>query len=386
MMLMVNSFIELRFKKPALTILGAAFLSSGIALAHAQPVTKTHAQQEISHELETYATFDETTPPGNIAIGSDGRKFLSVHGFYGQSTKVVELFNDGTVKPYPNEEWATKPDENKLGLYDVLGLNVDQNGVLWMLDTSAEDHAGRIVGWNTRSESLEKIIYIAKPMITPGSFLNDLAVDAKHGKIYIADTASNEQAAIIIADIKTGQVRRVLEGSEYTQAEDIDMTIEGRVITLGGQPARLGINPITIDPESNWLYFGSMSGTSIYRIKTADLIDTRLDTSALESKIERYGDKSISDGITIDGGGNVYVTSVTKGAIEVTNPSGKSRTLYKDQRIIWPDGFAYGPDDYIYFTVNELYRSPVLNGGDNASQGEFKVMRFPALSKGKPGR
>ena len=70
----------------------------------------------------------------------------------------------------------------------------------------------------------------------------------------------------------------------------------------------------------------------------------------------------------------------------MTSPAGKSRTLYKDQRIVWPDGFAYGPDDYIYFTVNELHRSPVLNGGDNASQGEFKVMRFPALSKGKAGR
>ena len=189
-----------------------------------------------------------------------------------------------------------------------------------------------------------------------------------------------------MADIKTGLVRRVLEGSEFTQAEDVDMTIEDRAITLGGQPVRLGVNPITIDPESNWLYFGAMSGTAIYRIKTADLIDTTLDAPALEDKIQRYGDKSLSDGITIDGGGNVYVTSVTKGAIEVTSPAGKSRTLYKDQRIVWPDGFAYGPDDYIYFTVNELHRSPVLNGGDNASQGEFKVMRFPALSKGKAGR
>ena len=386
MMLTVNSLVELRTKLTALTLLSAAILSSNIAVAQTQPATETHTQQEISHELETYATFGETTPPGNIAIGADGRKFLSVHGFYGQPTKVVELFNDGSVKLYPNEEWATKPGENKLGLYDVLGLNVDQNGILWMLDTSGDDHAGRIVGWNTRSESLEKIIYIAKPMINPGSFLNDLAIDSKHGKIYIADTAANQRAAIIVADIKTGLVRRVLEGSAFTQAEDVDMTIEDRAITLGGQPVRLGVNPITIDPESNWLYFGAMSGTAIYRIKTADLIDTRLDAPALEDKIQRYGDKSLSDGITIDGGGNVYVTSVTKGAIEVTSPAGKSRTLYKDQRIVWPDGFAYGPDDYIYFTVNELHRSPVLNGGDNASQGEFKVMRFPALSKGKAGR
>jgi sugar lactone lactonase YvrE len=382
----VPSFAKLSAKLTALALFSAAALTTNVTLAQSQVTTDGHAQQEISHELETYASFDETTPPGNIAIGPDGRKFLSVHGFYGQPVKIVELFNDGSVKPYPSEAWASKPDENQIGLYDVLGLNVDQNGVLWMLDTSSDDHAGRLVGWNTRSETLEKIIYIAKPMITPGSFLNDLAIDSKHGKIYLADTASNNRAAIVVVDIKTGQARRVLEGSEFTQAEDVDMTIEGRVITLGGQPARLGVNPITIDVDSNWLYFGAMSGTAIYRVNTDDLVDLTLDTDALEDKMQRYGDKSLSDGITIDGGGNVYVTSVTQGAIEVTDSTGNSRTLYKDQRIVWPDGFAYGPDDYIYFTVNELHRSAVLNGGENTSKGEFKVMRFPALVKGKTGR
>ncbi|WP_282100517.1 hypothetical protein [Pseudoalteromonas sp. MMG005] len=29
--------------------------------------------------------------------------------------------------------------------------------------------------------------------------------------------------------------------------EDIDMVIEGRIIILGEYPARLGVNPITID-------------------------------------------------------------------------------------------------------------------------------------------
>jgi sugar lactone lactonase YvrE len=386
MTLTVSSFLKFRSTVKALTLISAAALSSHVASAQSQAPTESHAQQEISHELETYASFDETTPPGNIAIGPDGRKFLSVHGFYGQPVKIVELFNDGSVKPYPSEAWASNPDENQIGFYDVLGLNVDQNGVLWMLDTSGDDHAGRLVGWNTRSETLEKIIYIAMPLINAGSFLNDLAIDNKHGKIYLADTASNNRAAIVVVDIKTGQARRVLEGSEYTQAEDVDMIIEGRVITLGGQPARLGVNPITIDVDSNWLYFGAMSGSAIYRVKTDDLVDLSLDMDALEDKIQRYGDKSLSDGITIDGGGNVYVTSVTQGAIEVTDSTGNSRTLYKDQRIVWPDGFAYGPDDYIYFTVNELHRSAVLNGGENASKGEFKVMRFPALVKGKTGR
>ncbi|WP_339767322.1 L-dopachrome tautomerase-related protein [uncultured Paraglaciecola sp.] len=369
------------------TLVAASGLMMGQAHGQSQPVdSQSSAEQEIGQELETYASFDANTPPGNIAIGPDGRKFLSVHGFYGQAVKMVELFNDGSVKPYPTAAWASSPDENQIGLYNVLGVDVDKNGVLWMLDTSDEEHAGRLVGWNTRTESLEQIIYIAKPMIRASSFLNDLAIDNKNGKIYLADTAGNGQAAIVVVDIKTGQTRRVLEGSKFTQAENVDMTIEGRVITLSGKPVRLGVNPITIAPDSKWLYFGSMSGTSIYRVLTDDITDNTLDMAALEDNIERYGDKSLSDGMTIDGAGNMYVTSVTQGAIEVTDSSGDSRTLYKDQRIVWPDGFANGTDGYIYFTVNELHRSPVLNGGVNASKGEFKVMRFPVLAEGKADR
>ena len=342
-------------------------------------------QKLFAQGLETIATFNTQTPPGNIAIGPDGRIFLSVHEFYNQPIKLIELLKDGSTKPYPNKEWAYAPIRSK-GLHGVLGLNVDEKGILWLLDTSGSDRAGRLIGWNTKDEVLHKIIYLAAPVIRPSSFLNDLAVDSLHQYIYIADTASENQAAIIVVNLKTGQARRVLEGSKYTIAEDINMVIDGRTITLGGQPARLGINPITIEPNYEWVYFGAMSGTAIYRIKTSDLRNELLNSEDLENRIERYGDKPISDGITIDGGGNVYITSITEDSIGVVGKDGKYKTLFTQDNISWPDGFAYGPDHNIYFTVNELHRSPVLNGGQNGSQNEMKVMRFPALVNGKQGR
>jgi sugar lactone lactonase YvrE len=338
-----------------------------------------------NNKLNTVAIFDAQHPPGNIAITPSGRKFLSIHGFYGQKQKIMELFKDGTTKPYPNEAWAYAYKNGK-GFYDVLGISVSDDGILWMLDTSDPDHAGRLVGWDTINEQLDKIIYLAKPTITDTSFLNDLAVDNKNGYIYIADTAQGSQAAIITVNIKTGAARRVLQNSHYTTAENIDMVIEGRTIKIGGQAARLGVNPITLEPNENWLYFGSMSGTSIYRIATSAMIDEDLSSKALEQKVERYGTKPISDGIIVDGGGNVYVTDITNGAIGVVKPSGDYEVLFKDERLVWPDGFSYGADDKIYFTVNELHRSPPLNDGKDGSQGQFSVLSFEPLVKGKVGR
>lgn len=44
--------------------------------------------QNTNTDLNTVATFDAQHPPGNIAITPSGRKFLSVHGFYGQKQKL----------------------------------------------------------------------------------------------------------------------------------------------------------------------------------------------------------------------------------------------------------------------------------------------------------
>lgn len=335
-------------------------------------------------QLELVANFESNIPPGNIAIGPDGRIFLSVHEFYSKPLRIVELLKDGSTRPYPNEDWAYEAQSRTSGgLYGVLGLNVDDNGVLWLLDVSGKDRAGRLIGWDTTKEMLHKIIYLAKPIIEDHSFLNDFAIDTKHNAIYVADTGVG---SIIVVDLQTGQARRVLDTTPATKAENIDIIIEGKQVQLAGEPARLGINPITIDHNYEFVYFGPMSGTSIYRIATRHLLDNSLTNNLLSKHIERFGDKPISDGITIDNNGNVYITSITDSSIGVTNPKGKYQTLFKQDDLPWPDGMAVGLDNYIYVTINELHRSPVLNGGKDASQGQFKVVRFKSLAPSSTGR
>lgn len=335
-------------------------------------------------QLEVVANLSAETPPGNIAVGSDGRIFLSVHEFYGKSLRVVELLPDGTTKPYPNEKWAyAAQGQESGGLYGVLGLNIDADGILWLLDASGADHAGRLVGWDTNKEQLHKIIYLAKPVITGSSFLNDLAVDSKNNAIYIADTGTG---SIVVVDLETGVARRVLKESKSTKAEDIDMVIDDQTVYLNGQPVRMGVNPITIDSNFDYVYYGAMSGTSVYRIATKDLLDATLTEQELDKKVQRYGDKPISDGITIDNAGNVYITSITNDAIGYTHPNGHYETLIQRDDVSWPDGLAVGLDNYIYGTVNELHRSPVLNKGKDGTLGEFKIVRFKALSDASVGR
>lgn len=337
--------------------------------------------------LETFLEFPKDTPPGNLAIGPDGRMFMSVHEFYGPELRVVEVMADGSTKPYPTETWARAPQDDSDGLRGVLGLRADREGILWMLDGQGEGQTGRVVGWDTKAEKLHAIYYVGQPAARPTSFLNDLAIDREHGAIYISDTGDGENSAIIVINMETGRARRVLEGSAFTVPEDTPMIIDGREIRLGGNPAKIGINPITVDPTNSWVYFAPMTASAMYRVRTIDLLDESLDDDALAAKVERYGDKVISDGSTVDADGNVYITAMTDNAIGVTKPDGTYEVLFQsDEDLPWPDGFSMGVDGFVYATINELHRSPVLNGGEDASLGTYRIVRFPALGKAISGR
>lgn len=337
--------------------------------------------------LETYLEFPKDTPPGNLAIAPDGRMFMSVHEFYGPELRVVEVMPDGSTKPYPTEAWARAPDNDGDGLRGVLGLRADRDGILWMLDGQGEGQTGRVVGWDTNTEKLHAIYYVGQPAARATSFLNDLAVDREHGAIYISDTGDGMNSAIIVIDMNTGRARRVLEGSQFTVPEDTPMVIDGREVLLGGNPAKIGINPITVDPTNTWVYFAPMTASAMYRVRTTDLLNENLSDEDLAGKVERYGDKVISDGSTVDAQGNVYITAMTDNAIGVTKPDGTYEVLFQsDQDLPWPDGFSMGVDGYVYATINELHRSPVLNGGEDASLGTYRIVRFPALGTAISGR
>ncbi len=99
-------------------------------------------------------------------------------------------------------------------------------------------------------------------------------------------------------------------------SEDIDAPIDGIPLAQSrgadGKlvPMRSGVNPITIDPQHQWVYYGAMTSRTLYRVRLADLLDTSLSEPQLAAKVQRYGDKAPSAGITIDNAGNVYVTDV----------------------------------------------------------------------------
>ena len=301
---------------------------------------------------------------------------------------------DGALKPFPDASWHDPAGAPESTLFAVLGIQIDAQGILWMLDNAVGFEAPpKLVGWNIASDSLHQVVELGAPVSAPNSFLNDLAVDSATGTVFIADTAFGPNTALIVVDLASGKARRVLEGHASTVPEDIDLVIEGKPV-MGLQPdgstvkPRVGVDSIALDADNSWLYFGALSATTLYRVSTDVLRDPSLDDGALGAAVERFSDKPLSDGISVDADGNVYISDLGHSAIGVIDAQSRAYSiLHCDPHLLpWPDGMSYGPDGRLYITTNQLHRLPLLNAGKNEVEPPFLIHSIVPLANGTVGR
>jgi sugar lactone lactonase YvrE len=336
--------------------------------------------------------------PGNITVTPDNRIILSLHPFYSPNDRVVELTRDGKLIPFPDASWNSGDLRTDHSFDSVLGIQCDKTGVVWMLDNGLRSGSTpKLVGWDTRENRLAKIIHLEPPAVPSqqffpdNAFFNDLAVDRTHDAVYISHSAGIKESALIVVNLATGKARRILQGHESMLPEKTNLVMNGKTLNFmlpdaGRLQLLIGVNPIALDSSDKWLYYGTMNGSSLYRIRTTDLTNPGLTDNELAQRIERFSEKPICDGISVDDAGNIYVSDLQASAIGVINSQGMYRKLVVDPRISWPESFSFGPDGYLYFVASQLHLSAPLNEGANKTKPPFYVFRLKALAPGVVGR
>jgi sugar lactone lactonase YvrE len=340
----------------------------------------TDSPQLSANALEEVLAYPE--PIGNVAVSSTGRIFFTVHPESRPTgNKLLEYVNGASV-PYPSLSEQTK-------LFDTpIGLVIDRYDRLWVIDHG--NHGMRsphivaidlVIGDVIRNQQLDETIAPA------GSFLQDLQVSADGKTIVIADASFwRKSPALIVYDIETGDARRVLEDHSSVSAEnyliqthDTKMEFMGGMVTLRG-----GVDGIALGPE--WLYYGALSGSGLYRIQLKDLRNSSLPESQLATRLERYSDKPLSDGLSLDLAGNVYVTDVEHSAIFKVGLDRKPSTLIQSRRIRWPDALSFGPDGYLYVADSALPELILKSSEHVDANGPYRIFRFQPGEEGTPGQ
>lgn len=348
--------------------------------------------------VEIAARLDQ--PLGNPVFTGDGRLFVSHHPMFETDVRVSEVAGDA-LRPFPDARWngAEPPPNGRLDA--VLGIRSDADGIVWMLDMGSRSEVPpKFVGWDTRANGgvgkLAATVPITPAALGRHSEPNDFVLDARNAHAFIADEGvgkdgDGSEGALIVVDFRTGLSRRVLEGSAFTRAEQVPILVDGREVVKKARdgstgPMRVGCDGIALDDRGEWLYYGPLSGHSVYRLRVADLLDGMLSQAELARRVERYADRPVAGGITIDHADNLYLAEVGGRAIGVIPAEGRQyRRLAEHPDMLWPDGLTFGPDGMLYATVAQLPLAAPLNGGRRGDRQPHLLARTRPLAPGRVG-
>jgi hypothetical protein len=348
---------------------------------------KSTAARWPSDSLHWVATLPEA--PGNLAVSREGRIFATFHAEGRPEVKVWELVN-GQPQPFPDASWQQSAHGTPF-LDAIFNLRIDAKNRLWTLDHGQNGFkTPRLLCFDIQSRQLLRQIDLPSDIAGIGSYVQDMQIDTACQTIYIADlSAFGQRPALILVDLNSGRCRRVLENHVSVQPEGRYKVVnKGREMRPAGSLYHFhpALDPIGLDYRNEYLYFGPMSGSKMYRVRTADLKNEQLSPEALAARVEVFGERGQCDGITLDSAGNLYISDIENGAIALMDPAGQYSTLLSHPQLRWPDGMSYGPDGYIYLTDSDIPDVMMRSKAHMKSQAPYHLWKFKALAPGRVGQ
>lgn len=318
------------------------------------------------------------TPPGNLAVSPSGRLFFTQHP-EARPQQNLMVWDEGQARPWPSaalQPGGKDPD----ALNEVLSIRIDRQNRLWALDNGTHGlKPGRLLAFDLDSGAVVHRYTFPRDFAGLGSHLNDFQVAPDGHTIYIADASFFAKSpAIVVYDVRQQIARRVITDHESVDAEFYTPVVQGvKMQALGLVSIRPGVDSIALSRDGDWLYFAPVTNNYLYRIASRHLRDATLGADAVRAKVQRYALKTMSDGISIDAADNVYISDLEHSAILRLSPDRELTTLVKSERLRWPDGLGFGPDNALYITCSALHQIIGKPPGNVAKFAPYAIYRLP---------
>lgn len=106
---------------------------------------------------------------------------------------VAEVLKDGTIKPYPNDEWNSWRNAKmseispKDHFVTVQSAVADGKGLLWIVDPAAPNSektvkdGPKLVQVDLKTNAVKKVYPFSSEVAGPASYLNDVSIDGLIG-------------------------------------------------------------------------------------------------------------------------------------------------------------------------------------------------------------
>lgn len=256
----------------------------------------------------------------------------------------------------------------------------------------------KLVGVDLSTNQIIKTITFPPSVASANSYLNDVRIDLRsnlagtsgQGVAYITDTST---AGIVIVDLGSSESWRHLDNIPQVRPEPGFLAFVWGESTYGlpGGPneplvyGTYGADGITLSADGETLYWSPTSSRSLYSVPTTRLLarDTFSELLATQAVVS-HGQKGVSDGLESDSNDSIYVPSIEINAINIFFPgNGTVGVFVRDSRLGWTDSLAVAADGYLYFTNNQLWRTPGQYPGTDRRVGPYALFRVPCPDGGR---
>ena len=334
-----------------------------------------------------------------VATTPDGRMFLSHPQVEGPTPQVSELKN-GQPVPYPSAEINTWKQDGDLTqtFMKVNSLRIGPDGDLWVVDAGARGvgykavpGAAKIVRIDVRSNRVRRVYPAPPSAVREYSYFNDTRFSPDGRRVYISD-AAGRLPAIVVLDIESGAMRRVLENHPLTIAR-FKMYGDSRQLVLkdpipawwGGMTTdkMVNVDQLEVSPDGRWLYFHPIGGP-LARVETRLIDDPRTPPEMLFNSVEKLIDTWTAAGTAIDAAGNIYMSQVNTRSVMRITPDMTVTTLVSDPRLTWVDAMWIDSAGFLYMPAAQLDKTSAnFAGGPAQLRYPMKIWKM-AISQRPP--
>eukprot|EP01034_Spumella_vulgaris_P024660 gene24660-31029_t len=240
-----------------------------------------------------------------------------------------------------------------------------------------------------------------------GSMLNDFQIDPSGDYIYLADTSIvGTTPSLIVYSVNTRVSHRILSGHSSMLGMSVKLDISGHSkVQFGPLGLKINVDSITLDRTGSVLYYGGLTSNAFYAISTSHLLfyvnkvqtspelRETLDKNMGEYVMQVSSLKPVTDGLSSDNSGNIYMTAVEHSAIAVAlpvfpvgdkkqshgdTPQQESMQIVKliqsTSLLRWPDGLSFGTDG-LYITNSALHLK--FTNANITQHAPYHILRIP---------
>ena len=217
-----------------------------------------------AYKIELVARFEHQVT--GVSVSEDKRIFVNFPRWTEDNAiSVAELKADGSLRPYPDQEWNAWRNARKDELAPdrhwvcVQSIVADGRGSLWVLDPAAPAQAhlvsggAKLVQVDLASDKVVRTIAFDEDAAPQGSYLNDVRFSNDGKYAYITD--SGVVGAILVVDLGQDKTVRLLDGHPSTQMKKgLNVKADGEVLRRpDGRGVEFSADGIELSGDGAWL-------------------------------------------------------------------------------------------------------------------------------------